>query len=786
MHPIDISWLAPEKMLALVNEENSRRKKLHSLLKGEGKTSLVYKKGHPFNDLLKKARYKIFFGGRGASKSWAVAEYLIRHAVVNDTRILCTREYQNSIADSVHRLLTDTIDKFGFNQFFKVTNNYISSINSKAEFLFKGLHNNVQEIKSTEGIGICWVEEAQSVSESSWELLIPTIRGDLCGGDSEIIITLNPREESDATFKRFIDRTPPKSIKHHINFDQNPYFPEVLEVERQYYLQLIREAANDDERESAQSDYDHVWLGEVRRINNQVVFSGKYLVESFSDDLWKKAPRLLFGADFGFSQDPSTLIRAFVLDNILYIEHEAWGVGVEFSGNMSDGRGELEQFYNSVPESTKWPIKADCSRPETISFIRSLGFRISAAEKWSGSVEDGIAYMRGFKKIIVHPRCKKTAEEFRSYKYKIDRISGDVLPILIDKNNHCIAEGCLVTTLRGDVPIEQVVVGDKVLTRNGYKKVLFSGLTDVDREIVEVHTKSNSVYCTPDHEIWTENRAFVRADALRYNDILLTVNPEICTSRKSYIGTENNIDDIQHQIIPRIGTILGALKTFLLHLCTEMSGNFIAALSKKGMKSTTSIKIQETILYRILRYVRLVLSTCSITRGATNIAKKCYRILLEYDLLRKLGTAAKRVWHTIAKPRCWRMRRTNPLKKYAINAKSPSGQKNQDIPIDFAEIIVNQPAEEPAESTILNASAQSAKLYSERTNMIKPYFVAEPVLCVTGIGFAKRVYDLTVEEDHEFFANGVLVSNCIDAIRYGLDGYIKKSGNMATWERFGK
>ncbi len=177
-------------------------------------------------------------------------------------------------------------------------------------------------------------------------------------------------------------------------------------------------------------------------MSNAIILSGKYRVEDFDDELWKTADRLLFGADFGFAQDPSTLLRMFILndangkDRRLYVSHEAYGVGVELD--------DMQEFYEEVPGSTEWPIKADCARPETISHLRGKAFAISGAEKWEGSVKDGIAHLRGFKEIVVHTRCVKTAEECRTYRYKVDKTQVDehgqpqVLPIIVDKNNHCI------------------------------------------------------------------------------------------------------------------------------------------------------------------------------------------------------------------------------------------------------------------------------------------------------------------------------------------------------------
>ena len=386
--------------------------------------SVVMDPNHPIHDLWAKARYKIFYGGRGGVKSWGVAEYLIRRASAEPVRILCTREFQNSIADSVHRLLTDTVARLGMESWFRVTQTSIQS-RAGAEFIFKGLHNNVKEIKSTEGVDICWVEEAHDVSLESWETIGPTFRTD----DSEIVVTFNTGDETSATHTRMVKNPPVGSIVHKINFDQNPFFTKALEEERQYSLSLIANAETDAERLQAQANYDYIWLGMTRRFNEAAIFAARCRYEAFDDELWKKADRLYFGADFGFARDPSTLIRFFVLDEVLYIEYEAHGIGIELD--------EMERFYDSVPLSREWPIKGDCSRPETISFMGRKGFRISAAEKWQGSVEDGVTHINGFKRIVIHPRCKHTTDEAKLYSYKVDRITREILPVIADAWNHC-------------------------------------------------------------------------------------------------------------------------------------------------------------------------------------------------------------------------------------------------------------------------------------------------------------------------------------------------------------
>jgi phage terminase large subunit len=259
-------------------------------------------------------------------------------------------------------------------------------------------------------------EEAQSISQVSWETLIPTIRK----AGSEIWVSFNPLLADDPTTKLFLtDAPPPGAYVRKVNFDENPYFPEALRRQMEW------------DRKNDYENYLHVWEGFPRTISDAQIFRGRFTVESFPDDLWQKADRLFFGADFGFANDPSTLVRSFMYDNRLYIEYEAFGHGVELD--------ELPALYDSVPLSRSWPIKADCSRPETISYLaKRKGFNISAAEKWQGSIEDGIAYLKSFDKIVIHPRCRHTAEEFKLYSYKVDPKTNEVLPIIVDKYNHGI------------------------------------------------------------------------------------------------------------------------------------------------------------------------------------------------------------------------------------------------------------------------------------------------------------------------------------------------------------
>jgi hypothetical protein len=200
-----------------------------------------------FRFLFEPCRYKVAYGGRGSGKSTACADALLLQGAQKPLRIGCFREIQNSIAQSVHKLLSDRTKILGLDSFYNVTDRTITGKNG-TEFIFTGLFRNVNQIKSMEGIDRAYVEEAESVSDESWDLLIPTIRKP----DSEIWVVFNPRYEEDATYRRFVVNPPVTSIIREINFDQNPFFPDVLRHEM------------DQDRARDKAKYETIWMGKPR------------------------------------------------------------------------------------------------------------------------------------------------------------------------------------------------------------------------------------------------------------------------------------------------------------------------------------------------------------------------------------------------------------------------------------------------------------------------------------------------------------------------------------------
>lgn len=366
-------------------------------------------------------RYKVLWGGRGAGRSWTVAQSLLILAAQSPIRVLCTRELQTSLQDSVMQLLADQIRLLGLTG-YTILRTEIRHENGSL-FLFEGLRYNVTKIKSLEGIDICWVEEAERISAKSWSILVPTIRKP----GSEIWVTFNTDQEDDATYQRFVVHPPPNSWIQKVSWQDNPWFYDTeLPAEKDYDYRVDAESA------------DNVWGGNVRKVSDAQILRGKWSVEEFQvpyvlqrdgSRVWQWSGPYQ-GVDFGFSTDPFGAIRAWVHERTLYVEYEAFRLGLEID--------HITQFVQlSIPGFSDYATRGDSSRPDSISYLKRHGLaRIEPAKKGPGSVEDGIAHLRAYERIVVNPRCPHFITECKRYKYKVDKLSGLVLPVIVDADNH--------------------------------------------------------------------------------------------------------------------------------------------------------------------------------------------------------------------------------------------------------------------------------------------------------------------------------------------------------------
>lgn len=357
------------------------------------------------------ARYLGAHGGRGSGKSYGFAEMAVERCATEGANIVCLREVQRSLKLSVKRLIEAKIESLNLGHLFSVQEAQIKS-KSGGLIIFEGLQNHTADsIKSLEGFDVAWVEEAQSLSQRSLDILRPTIRKP----GSQIWASWNPGNEKDPIEQLLRTAIPPPgTVVVEVNFRDNPWFPDVLRQEMEY------------DRDRDPDKYAHVWLGGFARNSETRVFKN-WVIDDF-----EAPPGAIhrLGADWGFAVDPTVLVRSHMIGRKLFIDYEAYQVGCEIT--------DTPALFMTIPEAERWPMTADSARPETISHMRSHGFpKIYSAVKGPKSVEEGVEWLKSCD-IIVHPRCQHVIDELTMYSFKTDPTTGRVLSELDDKHNHVI------------------------------------------------------------------------------------------------------------------------------------------------------------------------------------------------------------------------------------------------------------------------------------------------------------------------------------------------------------
>lgn len=411
----------------------------------------------PLLKRLDQLRYIGIYGGRAGGKSHHVAEMIIERALMNRyLRVVVVREYAVSTKHSFMQLLEDKILEWGVSYAFRILENIIHIRDVKTrrdagKIIFRGLQTfNATSIKSLEGFDLGVVDEGQEISHASWQMFYPTLRKP----GSQIWVIWNPNLPTDAVdafFRSEIERDDLMALP--VLWSDNPF--------------LSDESRKDMEFDKAR-DLDtwlHVWQGGYNLKSKARVFSNYRQgkpgeVEAARARAVANGDTFYYGGDFGFATDPSVLVEMFIHDRTLFISDEAYGHNVEMDylpflfGGCEDyplqkiaGNDvawaamdfERKKDWRGIPGARKWPITADCARPETIDYLARHGFPlIGPARKGPGSVEDGIEHLKRFD-IVIHPtKCPHTFDEMNTYSYKVDKKSGKVLPVLDDKKNHVI------------------------------------------------------------------------------------------------------------------------------------------------------------------------------------------------------------------------------------------------------------------------------------------------------------------------------------------------------------
>lgn len=372
-------------------------------------------------------RYRGLKGGRGSGKSMGAAKMAATWGLVEPLRILGTRELQVSIKESFYTEVVSAIESEPWlKAHYQIGNSFIRGRNG-TEFIFRGLRHNISSIKSMARIDLCIVEEAEDVPESSFRDLFPTIRADR----SEIWLLWNPRTEGSPVDARFVQHVPANAIIETCNYADNPWFPGVLEQERQ-----------NDRLRLTPEHYAHIWEGAYLKNTKATVLAGKVRVAELTDADLKHADGPYHGADWGFAEDPTVVVRCHVLPRpngrfSLYVDQESYGRKVPVTA--------LATLFRRIPAIGGYTVRADNARPELVHHVNGdrgpdgklRPLTVVSAKKWPGSVEDGVNWLQSCDEIIIHPRCGHTIEEARLWSCKVDRLTGDPLPELVDAHNHC-------------------------------------------------------------------------------------------------------------------------------------------------------------------------------------------------------------------------------------------------------------------------------------------------------------------------------------------------------------
>ena len=358
-------------------------------------------------------QYRAIFGGRGSGKSYTAALMAAVWGYAEPLRILCTREFQASIRESMFAEIKAAIGSHQWLQdHYDVGTDYIRGKNG-TEFIFRGLRRNEQSIKSLAKIDLTIVEEAEDIPENSWLALEATI---FRQPKSELWAIWNPREENSPVDKRFRKSPPANAIISQINYDANPFFPAGLETLRQREQQRLDP-----------STYAHVWQGAYLQNSHSQVFHGKVHIEAFEPGQGWDGP--YYGGDFGFSQDPTAAVEVWIRAPDIYVRREMFRTGLELDDTSAAVKSAMPGFERQV---SRW----DNARPESISHLKRHGLpRAEAVDKWPGSVEDGISFLRSHARIVIHPECANMQREARLYSYKVND-AGDPTTKIVDAHNH--------------------------------------------------------------------------------------------------------------------------------------------------------------------------------------------------------------------------------------------------------------------------------------------------------------------------------------------------------------
>jgi len=657
-----------------------------------------------FKGLFEKHRIKCYYGGRGAGKSQSVAMWLLGEGMAEKQNILCCREYQVSIKESVKSLLDSLIEEMDLGWFYTSLQTEIRGKNGSRIF-FAGIKNNIANIKSMHDIKKCWIEEGQVISENSINILLPTIRSE----GSEIIITMNPILEDDPAYQRFVLYPSEDSVVRMVNYSDNKFFPLVLENER---LDLLRRNPE---------LYKNVWEGQCLLAVEGAIFAKEIenaskRTEEYPDSRITKVP-----------YDKTKPVDVFY-DLGRGDKTAMWFVqqiGYEYRFiNYYENNGEHFSHYIKIAKDLGYvygrhylPHDAENENIAAIKTIKqqaidAFGSGIIVIPRISKKAL-AIDAARGVADMCVWDRtnCADGLTCLRKYAYKVDPDTGKTSrePEHDTPWSHgCLVAGTMIATKFGEKPIEDIKIGDKVYTPNGLRRVLNSGMTKISSKLITIYTIHGPITATPEHKIFT-SLGVLRADALCANIIIWNKKDHLqLPSTMSCTGYRDAIMSLLPVQEKRIATYTG------------QSGSKRMA---RYLKAITFIIKTETALTMRLRTlgVYLNMNICLTMLKLTN------------------GIRAERMSRFFLQRLCQQQEHGTLVKQDSSGTVNMA--KEHGLIGKHLRRIVSSVGRNMKHTTHSNQSIAQIVVGTREEEKSLP------------------VYDLTVEDDHCYYANGILVSN---------------------------
>ena len=686
-------------------------------------------------------------GGRSSAKSSFISLAIVLLLILDpDANAICFRKVGDTIRNSVYEQIKWAIEMLGLGDYFRylVAPLEIVYIPTGQKIMFRGVDDpqKIKSLKLAKGyFKLAWFEELAEFAgmEEVNNVLLSVMRG---GGNKP--------------FCYFYSYNPPAQVSNWVNAEANRpkddrlvLSTSYLDVPKEWLGEaFLREA--EYQKKSNELLYRHIYLGEATGTGGAIFPNASAL--KMSDEQISQFDNLRHGIDWGFVNDPFVFVRLHYdrKHRDIYLFDEIYGVGMS-------NRVAIEKVSQLADPYTL--IYADSAEPKSIKEFKDSALYVKPADKGPGSVEFGIKFLQGLSHIYIDPdRCPNAWREFSLYELEKDRY-GEWKNEPPDKNNHCLAAGTFITLKDGRKKIERVKKGDLVLTRAGYRKVLWSGISASNALVYEIKTASGKkLRATANHLIYTD-RGFIPVSELKAGDELL----EVATCQKAYECMGELGADTQKAKEEMTESISKAAAD----ICTILYGNCFTDSEQKAKSYITLTEIAKTTPLKIWKRLRSM------------------SIWLKGTLLQKKGKSGSGgFWRKYApKPPCGTKARkakngTKNMPKKAVLENLFMKTKNvcfallnfnlKTVSKNSVATNANPHGDAKKKPTTSNISARIAERILWQTNTQKGFFAASRVQNITPLNVEKQVYDLSVEEQHEFFANGILVHNCIDATRYSL------------------